>query len=106
MMGETFDTDASDCMAVLGPSIGPCCYIVSEDLINAFGKAKLPLSHLKDRLDLQLIAKSQLINAGVKEENIYVQNICTSCRNDLLYSHRAEGGTAGRIMSLIRLKYD
>jgi hypothetical protein len=40
---------------------------------------------------------------GLSERNIQYVGMCTSCREDLFYSFRAEGRT-GRMLSVIMLK--
>lgn len=52
-------------------------------------------------LDLVKANQRQLIDAGVKIENIEVLDYCTSCRKDLLFSHRAQNGFTGRMLSVI-----
>jgi polyphenol oxidase len=44
-----------------------------------------------------------LLDAGLPEQNIEIARLCTSCRTDLFYSHRAEKGTTGRFGGLIML---
>jgi len=55
----------------------------------------------KLHLDLVEANRRQLLDAGVPEANISVIDLCTSCRTDLLFSHRAEGGVTGRMMAAI-----
>jgi len=55
----------------------------------------------KLHLDLVEANRRQLLDAGVPEENIDVIDLCTSCRTDLLFSHRAEAGATGRMMGAI-----
>ena len=38
-MVEAFGTDPADCCAVIGPSIGPCCYDVGGDVVEAIRDA-------------------------------------------------------------------
>ena len=52
-------------------------------------------------LDLVEADRRQLIAAGVPPANIEVLPYCTSCRTDLFFSHRAERGKTGRMMSAI-----
>jgi len=35
-MAENFGTKPADCMAAIGPSIGPCCFEVGQDIALAF----------------------------------------------------------------------
>lgn len=58
----------------------------------------------KPHLDLVEANRRQLISVGVPESAIDVSPLCTSCRTDLLFSHRAEKGNTGRMMAAIGLK--
>lgn len=55
-------------------------------------------------LDLVEANHRQLRAAGVPRRNIWVSPLCTACRTDLLFSHRAEHGHTGRMMGLIGLR--
>lgn len=59
---------------------------------------------MKPHLDLIEANRRQLMDAGVPEKNIWVSELCTSCRTDLLFSHRAEHGETGRMMAAIAVK--
>ena len=52
-------------------------------------------------LDLVEANRRQLLDAGVAAKNISVVDLCTSCRTDLLFSHRKERGKTGRMMAAI-----
>lgn len=54
-------------------------------------------------LDLVEANRRQLIDAGVKTENIWTSDLCTSCRTDLLFSHRKEHGKTGRMVAAIAI---
>jgi YfiH family protein len=58
----------------------------------------------KPHLDLVEANRRQLISVGVPESAIDVSPLCTSCRTDLLFSHRAEKGNTGRMMAAIGMK--
>lgn len=103
LMQERFNTAPQDLYVGFGPSIKDCCYEVGEDFKNFFPGA------LKERngrhyLDLVLVNKRQLIDCGVKEENMSDSNICTSCNNKDFFSYRREGKDCGRMMSVMMLK--
>jgi len=110
-MKAAFGTDPADCLAGIGPSIGPCCYEVDETVAGRFrenfvywDELVVPASPGKWRLNLWEFNRRILLEAGVKSGNIVTAAICTSCRNDLFFSYRAQGGTAGRAAALIMLK--
>ena len=52
-------------------------------------------------LDLVLANRLQLMDAGIPEERIWSAPECTSCRTDLLFSHREEAGYTGRMMGVV-----
>ncbi len=55
-------------------------------------------------LDLVEANRRQLLDAGLREENIYIQGDCTSCRTDRYFSHRGEHGFTGRSLSVIGIR--
>jgi YfiH family protein len=55
-------------------------------------------------LDLVESNRRQLLEAGVPERNIEASPMCTSCRVDRLFSHRAENGVTGRMMGAIGIR--
>ncbi len=59
---------------------------------------------MKLHLDLIEANRRQLLDAGVPAKNIWVSDLCTSCRTDLLFSHRAERGKTGRMMAAIAIR--
>ena len=95
--------DAKDIIAVIGPSIGLCCYEVSEDVKEKLLKTVTSGTGLikGNHVDLKGINARQLSEAGVK--NIDICPYCTSCDNDLFYSYRKENGTAERHYAYLKL---
>ena len=55
-------------------------------------------------LDLVEANRRQLIDAGVPGKNIHASPLCTSCRTDLLFSHRVEKGVTGRMMGVAGIR--
>ncbi len=55
-------------------------------------------------LDLVEANRRQLLDGGVRAENIWISDLCTSCRTDLLFSHRKEKGVTGRMVGAIGIK--
>jgi YfiH family protein len=56
------------------------------------------------QLDLRAANRWQLIDAGVRENQIDVSNLCTACWRDLLFSYRREGAKTGRMMAVIGVR--
>jgi len=96
-------------LAAIGPAIGPCCYEVDRDVAEAVsgatpgGPDSFPgrLGGVKPRLDLQKAVSRQLSSAGLPPGSISCAPWCTSCRDDLFFSHRRDGDRAGRMMAVI-----
>ena len=83
--------------AALGPAIGPCCYEVGPEVLERFEDLE---GVARDRnLDLRAVAEQRLRATGV--ERIKHVEHCTSCRPDLYFSHRRDGGVTGRQAGLV-----
>jgi polyphenol oxidase len=85
--------------AVLGPSIGPCCYEVGEEVLSEF--SDLVGVATGRMLSLRTIAQQKLVAGGVTLIDSFP--LCTSCRPDLFFSHRRDGGLTGRQAGLVWL---
>ena len=101
MMRE-FGCDVKDIKVDLGPSIQKCCYEVSFELVKIV-KSSFGEKFVNNRLiDLQGINKKQLLDIGVKEENINISDICTKCSNEDYYSYRLDN-KCGRFSGIISI---
>jgi YfiH family protein len=99
--------------AVIGPSIGPCCYEVDEPVVGPL-RAAFPAAWerwVRPRgaghpgrwwLDLWAANAEQLVAAGVAADSVLRPRLCTGCRPDLFFSYRKEG-MAGRLATLAAL---
>ncbi|MBI3397929.1 MAG: peptidoglycan editing factor PgeF [Deltaproteobacteria bacterium] len=111
-MVKQFGSDTVAILSAIGPSIGQCCYKVDEVVIREFGVRSLEFKGNefiekqgnKWGLGLKRANFIQLLNMGILEKNISVENLCTSCRNDLFFSYRADGKITGRQLNFIMLK--
>jgi YfiH family protein len=65
---------------------------------RAPGHSELPK---KIFLDLVEANRRQLVDAGVVPKKISASPLCTSCRTDVLFSHRSEEGLTGRMMGIV-----
>ena len=103
---DRFGCQPGDIVAGIGPAIGPCCYTVGQDVVEAFADRPGLFSGGDggQRLDLWAANHQALVEAGVASEQIEVAGICTQCQSERFFSHRANGGQpAGRFAALIRL---
>ncbi len=107
-MSEVYGTHPQDCLAAVGPSIGPCCFAVGEDVADQF-ETEFPGWGLVDRaggqakVDLWRCNARQLIEAGVPEDQIAVASVCTACDTETFYSHRKEQGRCGAMVAIMEL---
>ncbi len=106
-MQREFGSLAADIRVVIGPSIGPCCYQVGEDVFEAAKSAfKDPspfFAHRENGLyfDLWQANLWQAQEAGVTQ--IMSSQLCTACNTRHFFSHRAEKGKTGRFAAFIGL---
>ncbi len=111
-MMQHYGCRAENILAALGPSNGPCCYEVGEDVVK---EARIALGNTKDIIkqaqkpgkyifDQWAANIRQLKDAGLKEAHIECAKVCTQCNTSLFFSSRADEGYTGRFMAGIMLK--
>ena len=112
-MAQDFGSKPEDLIAAVGPSIGPCCFEVGEEVEAEFERAFPYARELfpqaaggKPCVDLWEANRRQLLVAGVPAQAISIVGACTVCsrtedgrRN--FFSHRAEKGVTGRMLNVI-----
>lgn len=110
-MALEFGSNPADLMAVIGPSLGQCCFEVDSDVAEQFLSANSAYEEYvgekwagKYHIDLWGITKYQLLERGLKTENIEFSGVCTKCRQDLFFSHRGQKGESGRMVGIIMMK--
>ncbi|MBS5786561.1 MAG: peptidoglycan editing factor PgeF [Clostridioides difficile] len=110
-MQELYNSNPEELICIIGPSIGPCCYEVSVELIdkfvNKFGDLNNNIYVKRNDnvfLNLWSVNESILKKIGVKEKNIHNMNLCTSCRSNEFYSYRKDNKTLGRIGTILEIK--
>jgi polyphenol oxidase len=129
-LAAEFGSRPADLLAVIGPSIGACCYEVGEDVrarFETFGKADVerwfgvhpsesagnpPAAMVSSTLrarhwffDGWQCARDQLTSAGVPSDQIFVAELCTASHGGAFCSYRRDGaGAAGRMVGVIRTK--
>ena len=95
------ERQSADLRAALGPSIGPCCYEVSTELVREFNDAGLrdPSNQQGTYLDLRAANRTILRRAGLLDENIQDVGPCTKCNPAEYYSYRGDASEKGRQLS-------
>lgn len=112
-MEEAYGTNPADLVATIGPSICMSCYEVGSEVAEEFLKAFPKKAEQKEILQekgngkylLNLWKANYFImrEAGIKEENISVTDICTCCNGEELFSHRQSQGKRGNLGAFLGL---
>lgn len=115
-MAEHFGTRPPDVLAGIGPSIGPCCYEVGDEVIAAWRSSGMDCAdeavrdgERRSHLDLWTANRLVLESAGLFREHIEAANVCVHCEAGKYFSHRAAvAGRAprGRMMMVAGLSGD
>jgi YfiH family protein len=83
--------------AAIGPGIGPCCYEVGPEVLDAFADLGEGIADGR-MLDLPEVARRLLARAGI--EQVESAGLCTFCEADMFFSHRRDTGVTGRMGNL------
>ncbi|MBQ6105772.1 MAG: peptidoglycan editing factor PgeF [Lachnospiraceae bacterium] len=105
-MKREYGSDPKDIVAAVGPSICRECFEigpeVAEKFQTAFGgevdaKGGVLFHGQGDRFyaDLWRANEIRLTEAGVTKDHITMSGLCTMCRPELFFSHRATNGLRG-----------
>jgi YfiH family protein len=111
-LSSEFGSRPQDLIGAVGPSIGPCCYAVGDEVRENFTRAFPYAAELFTQrdgalfLDLHEANRRQLAAAGLRAAAITVLGECTGCARlpdgrRKYFSHRIEQGFTGRAMGLI-----
>ena len=126
LMQSHYFANPRNCIAVIGPSIGPCCYEVGNEVATPFRRifknhpsifnARLkPHTHpigshnplrydpITKHLNLSAACRYQLQSSGLDLHNISSDPPCTFCHNEVFFSYRANKGVTARMLALIGL---
>ena len=109
-MEVDFGCDVANIVAVIGPTIGKCCYEIGEEVYEQLcavvaDEHKEDCFTLKDGkfyADLKKINQYQIQSTGVKK--VEVSEYCTCCDNNKFFSHRKENETLNRHSAVVKLK--
>lgn len=112
-MKDAYGTRPEDVIACVGPSICVDCYEIGKEVavefVKTFGEAhrdEILTDKKNGKYQLNLWKANEIIlkEAGVREENISVTDICTCCNPELLFSHRKHGEKRGNLCAFLCLK--
>lgn len=100
-MAKSFGTKPQSLVAVVSPSLGPCCFEFRD-----FEELLHPRLHRfvdrEKKFDFWAATLDALARAGLSAENIHQMEVCTRCSTRDFFSYRGEG-TTGRFGAVITL---
>ena len=101
---EEFNSNPSDLICYIGPSISQKNYEVSEEVAHKFDDEFILKNGNKFYLDLSGANYKMLIDEGVKKINIQGSGLCSFEYESLLHSYRRDGQKSGRALGVITIK--
>ena len=113
MMSESYGSNPSDLLVTVGPSICDKCFEVEWDMISEarigfkkedYSKIYYQKNETKYQFNLWEANRIVLKEAGVREDNIFLPNLCTKCNPDTLFSHRNSGLKRGTLIAFLGIK--
>lgn len=104
---DNFNIKPSNIIALIGPSIGKCCFETDYDVFDKLILDRLDKSLYIEKngkyyIDLKLLNKNQLVKAGI--QNIDICDYCTCCMSDIFFSYRKEQGITARHSAIVKIK--
>jgi polyphenol oxidase len=105
-MKKEFGTNAVDLTAFIGPGISCDNFEVGADVAELFDKKYVQpfgSSEKKFSVDLKKAVFDELLDTGVKQENIDVCGYCSYAEKDYLHSYRRDRDKSGRMFAVIGL---
>ncbi len=109
--GASLGVEARRLKAAIGPSIGPCCFEVGMEVVDALRECGLTDDEIQLRpgrrgnphLSLRSANRVLLRRAGLEDANIEDVGGCTHCDPHRYESYRRDGDASGRMHGLISL---
>ncbi len=111
--GAARGVDPRRLWAAIGPSIGPCCFEVGDEVVAELVAAGLSRDDMgfelgprgRPHLDLRRANRVLLRRAGLHDDRIEDVGGCTHCNPDRYESYRRDGTTSGRMRGVIGLAH-
>jgi len=92
--------DVRGVVAAIGPSIGPCCFEVGQDVAERIGHVVRRVGD-KAFVDLRAAVRAQLVALGVDDGAVDDVAGCTRCEAERFFSYRREGDASGRLVGVV-----
>ena len=102
LMRQSFNSRSVDMRVGFGPVIRDCCYEVGVDFRDKFHTG-LSVKNGRLYMDLVEVNRAQLLEQGIRPENIAREPACTFCGGEEFFSFRREEDACGRMMSVMML---
>lgn len=90
---RNFKSQPENILAGIGPGISQCHYQVGKEVLAEFKSLPSEIFLQKDEkifLNLKKIAEIQLLDSGLKKENIEINPECTYCLQEKYFSYRRD----------------
>lgn len=111
VLREDFGALPERTIAYLGPANRGCCYAVGDEVVAAwleFAPADRARALVRVgrqwHFDVAVANRWLLMREGLVPSNIETSVVCTQCRADDWFSHRAQGPSTGRFGAIIGLR--
>jgi len=96
VMKNKFNSNVEDLIFCIGPSIKKCCFTSKDEefknkFLSIWDNENEYIYYDEDNtfhIDLSHLIKRDILELGIKEENISICDICTMCNHDNFYSYR------------------
>ena len=114
MMTETYGCAPNEIQAVIAPGISLEAFEVGDEVYEAFAEKDFPMQDIAARnptadggcqwhINLWVANRLQLLECGLRKENIQVAGVCTYSNHGEFFSARRLGIRSGRIFNGIML---
>jgi hypothetical protein len=107
-MVDEFGTDPKNVLVGIGPSIGPNCFEVGNEVVVAAKENKLEkfILHKNNKIcfDLWEVNREQLLLSGIPSENIEISGVCTHCSEDYFSFRRDKNAQRFIVGVMLRSK--
>lgn len=110
MMTENYGSNPANLLVSVSPSICQECFEVEWDMIKEarigfrpeeYDKIYYKKNEVKYQFNLWEANRIVLMDAGVRDSNIFLPNLCTKCNPETMFSHRNSGLKRGTLMSFM-----
>ena len=96
--------EAESIRVFVSPCLAQHNFEVGDEVAKHFSEHLVDrVNYAKPHVDLKGLIKNQLLDSGIREEYIQLDDRCTIDHESLFYSYRREGEKSGRMVGVIKL---